>query len=292
MPKKRKKDRKHGKRRVPVQVTPAAEAEGLLDEDEWDEYEDDEDRDIFHHFTKDYPTPADAVRAARSGEQVEWHGRIEGGLMRHRVLADEDPVIEQAVFMDGFLASAACCGWIQAQDRAKAERGILTTLTELHSICRPVLEAEIRAARPGYRARHLHAFSEAAVDTPIGFPRFGLRTTYAAREVAVWEQTRDPATWNMALSFASFLGFDEKIPELTRDALTARLQRNGVPVNRCARCGVPLTNRHPRWNGVWTCPIAEIGTLCEVSSDPYENDGVYMFSDGDFGYPHQPAPAI
>ncbi|MEU0950289.1 hypothetical protein ABZ379_47825 [Streptomyces canus] len=292
MPKKRKKDRKARTRRVPGQAATVAEVEELLDDGEWDELEADEERDIFHWFTQDYPTPADAVQAACAGEEVEWHGRVEGGLMRQRVLGGENPVVEQAVFMDGFLASASCCGWLQAQDTAKAERGILTTLAELHEICRPVLEAEIRTIRADYRAQELHPFAEEAVDDLLGFPRFGLRVTYPARELTDWEQTRDPATWNMAQCFSSFLGYDEQIPELGRDALVARLQLNGVPAIRCVRCGVPLTNEHPRWNGVWTCPIAEIGTLCEVSSDAYDHDGTYMFTDRDFGHPHQPEHSL
>lgn len=43
-----------------------------------------------------------------------------------------------------------------------------------------------------YWAKELNAFSEEASDGPLGFPRFGLRTTYPAREVTDWEQTRDP----------------------------------------------------------------------------------------------------
>ncbi|MEU5297972.1 hypothetical protein [Streptomyces umbrinus] len=292
MPKKRKKDRKPHKRPVPVQATALAHGgEFLSDDEEYEEeYDGVEDRDIFRQFIQLYPTPGDAVRAAGAGEQVEWHGRIDGGMMRHRVLGGENPTVEQAIFIDGFLASAACCGWLRAQDTAKAESGILTTLAELHDLCRPVLEAEIRTSRPAYRAQELHAFSEEAADSPLGFPRFGLRALYPAGQLTDWEQTRDPAAWNMSLCFSSFANYDEEIPDLARDALTARLRRNGVPAIRCARCGMPLTDRHPRWSGVWTCPIAEIGPLCEVASDVYDHDGIYMFTDADFGQPHQPEP--
>ncbi|WP_159392230.1 hypothetical protein, partial [Streptomyces stelliscabiei] len=62
MPKKRKKDRKARKQRVPGQAATVAEADESLYDEEYDELEADEDRDIFGWFTQIYPTPADAVR--------------------------------------------------------------------------------------------------------------------------------------------------------------------------------------------------------------------------------------
>ena len=64
MPKKRKKDRKARKQRVPGQAATVAEADEFLDDEEYDELEADEDRDIFGWFTQRSFSPVVSSRNA------------------------------------------------------------------------------------------------------------------------------------------------------------------------------------------------------------------------------------
>jgi hypothetical protein len=75
--------------------------------------------------------------------------------------------------------------------------------------------------------------------------------------------------------------------------LTERLRCHGVPAALCKGCGSCITDRHPRWNGIWFTPAAEVGAMCGQPVTSAETSrfgvGVHGFGDQDFGHPRQPA---
>ncbi|MGA5564321.1 NAD-dependent epimerase/dehydratase family protein [Streptomyces platensis] len=289
MPKKRKKDRKASRKQAPVRNTPAQHA-GMQP---WGDVPE-EDINPLRDLADRFPTPADGAKAVRVGERVEWTGEIDGSMMRHRVLLADDgtAVVEQAVFVGGALEKILLCAWHQAgeQGRDSLEAGVLAALDDLHAAVRPVVEAEIREARPNYTAPTLQSFREKPEQHGPGMPAFGWRILHQVDQDTTWEVTIDAATWNSSQTMSGWLGYYDHVPELQPAGLARLLHQHGVPAVLCARCGNPITDRHPRWTGIWITPDSESGPLCGaphtglVSPEPL----LGTLTDQDFGDPHRP----
>ncbi|MFF1546018.1 hypothetical protein [Streptomyces sp. NPDC058291] len=290
MPKKRKKDRKAPGKRGSVRTAPAQRADlGLVD---WDDAPE-EGNDPLEAFAERFSAPVDAVKAAQAGERVEWTGEIDGSRMRHRVLVADDgtATVEQAVFVGGSLEELLLCAWHQAEERESLEAGVLAALDDLHTVIRPVLEAEIREFRPDYTAAVPQSFREEPEPYGPGMPVFGWRLLHPVGPDTTWEDTRDTAAWNTSQTMSGWLGYYDHVPELQRTGLVDLLRKHGVPVVLCADCGLPITDRHPRWAGVWVTPDSEHGPVCgEPHARPIAGKPLLgTFTDEDFGGPHRPA---
>ncbi|WP_331752689.1 hypothetical protein OG440_40360 (plasmid) [Streptomyces sp. NBC_00637] len=292
MPKKRKKDRKAPQKRTLVRTAPAQPAD--LELVDWDDAPE-EDIDMPDALAERFPAPIDAVKAVQAGERVEWTGSIDGSTMRHRVLMTDDgtAAVEQAVFVGGPLEELLLCAWHQAgeQGRELLETGALAALDDLHTVVRPVLEAEIREVRPDYTAAVLQSFREEPEPHGPGMPVFGWRLLHPVGPDTTWEDTRDTAAWNSSQTMSGWLHYYDRVPELQRTGLASLLRKHGVPTVLCADCGQPITDRHPRWTGVWVTPDSESGPVC---GDPYARRVAAepllgTFTDQDFGTPHRPA---
>ncbi|MER8235805.1 hypothetical protein [Streptomyces sp. NPDC094049] len=300
MPKKRKKNRKapsqrSSRRSEPTQQASSPPAEW---EPEWDGApEDEEDEEEFvplRSLADQYPTPAHAVKAVASGERVEWTGDIDGAKMRHRVMHDATgaAVVEQAVFLDGDLEKMVLCAAHQAGEKAQEQlqEGVLSVLDALHAVLRPLTEARVREVRPDYTAAVLESFREAPELHGPGTPVFGWHTFHSIGPDTTWEDTIDTATWNSSLAMSSWIGEFDDVPELQIPQLVRRLRDHDVPVVLCAHCERPITDRHPRWAGVWVTPDSENGPVCETAAPSPQRPAprLGLFSDDDFGDPHRP----
>lgn len=292
MPKKRKKDRKAPRKQTSVRTAPAQHAG--LELVDWDDAPQ-EGIDMPEAMAERFPTPADAVKAVQAGEPVEWTGSIDGSRMRHRVLLADDgtATVEQAVFVGGALEELLLCAWHQAgeQGRESLEAGVLAALDDLHAVIRPVLEAEICEFRPDYTAAVPQPFREEPEPHGPGMPVFGWRLLHPAGPDTTWEDTRDTAVWNTSQTMVSWLGYYDHVPELQQTGLADLLRKHDVPVVLCADCGQPITDRHPRWTGVWVTPDSEHGPVCgEPHAAPATAKPLLgTFTDQDFGGPHRPA---
>ncbi len=292
MPKKRKKDRKAPRTHVSVRTAPPQRAG--LDLVDWDDAPEG-GIDVIHALAERFPAPADAVKAVRAGERVEWAGEIDGSTMRHRVLLADDgtAAVEQAVFAGGVLEEILLCAWHQAgeQQRDLLDAGVLAALNDLHTAVRPVLEAEIRKVRPDYTAAVPQSFREEPEPHGPGMPLFGWRLLHHVGSDTTWEDTRDTATWNTSQTMSSWLGYYAHVPELKPAELARLLRHHGVPAVLCANCGEPVTNSHPRWPGVWVTPDSERGPLCgEPEARPVAAKPMLgTLTDRNFGSPHRPA---
>ncbi|MFD9047828.1 hypothetical protein [Streptomyces zaomyceticus] len=275
---------------------PAADQDG---DEEWEDLQDDDVAD-FLHLDASYTTPADAVKAFADGAGVEWIGSVDGALMRHRVVrgGDGTGVIEQAVFVTGLLERMLVCAWYQAgpDGQAQASENILAALDVLHSAIRPVVEADVRAFRPDYTAAVLEAFRETPEPHCAGTPVFGWRTFHTVEPETTWDDIVDTATWNSSVVFDSWHQ-EDTIPELEPGRLASLLTRRSVPLVLCSKCGNPITDRHPRWTGVWASPGDEGGPLCDRSlvaarkAPRYPSPRLSRLTDGEFGDPHLPTGA-
>ncbi|WP_329543043.1 hypothetical protein [Streptomyces sp. NBC_01358] len=296
MPKKRKKNRTASRQRSTVQTAPGRQAVSQpagWEVPDWDELPD-EDDDPRIALANRYPTPADGAKAVRAGESVEWTGDIEGARMRHRVvLADNgEAVVEQAVFLDGALEQMVLCAAHQAGERGRnqLETGVLSALDALHTAIRPILETDIRTVRPGYTAPVLESFYESPETDGPGTPVFGWRTFHGVGPDTTWADTFDAATWNSSTMMSGYTGDSDGVPELQPSQLTRLLGDHGVPVVRCGSCGCPITDRHPRWRGVWVSPGSDGGPLCEAPTRQRADPQYGWLTDADFGHPHHPVP--
>ncbi|MFM9452488.1 hypothetical protein [Streptomyces europaeiscabiei] len=293
MPKKRKKDRKAPRKQTSVRTAPAQPA-GLELVDDWDDVPE-EDIDMPDALAGRFPAPIDAVKAVQAGERVEWTGSIDGSTMRHRVLMTDDgtAAVEQAVFVGGPLEELLLCAWHQAgeQGRELLETGVLAALDDLHTVIRPVLEAEIREVRPDYTAAVLQSFREEPEPHGPGMPVFGWRLLHPVGPDTTWEDTRDTAAWNSSQTMVGWNDYYDHVPELQRPGLAGLLRKHGVPSVLCADCGQPITDRHPRWTGLWVTPDSESGPVCgEPHARPVAAEPLLgTFTDQDFGAPHHPA---
>ncbi|WP_370417787.1 hypothetical protein AB8O64_03425 [Streptomyces sp. QH1-20] len=294
MPKKRKKNPKTPRKQAPARSAsvqwpgPGPEPEG------W-KVRVTKSRDALDGLADRYPTPLDGVKAVRAGEHVEWIGSIEGSMMRHRIVFADDgtATVEQAVFVGGCLEQALLCAWHQAEEpgRDLFETGVLTALDDLHATLRPVLEAEVRDVRPDYHAAVLRSFREEPERNGAGMPVFGWRVLHPVSPETTWEDTIDAAAWNSSLTMSSWPDHYDHVPELQPARLAQLLRDHGVPAVLCAGCGTPITDRHPRWTGVWITPDSESGPVCR---DPHaDRDApdplLGTFTDQEFGDPHRPA---
>lgn len=292
MPKKRKKDRKAPRKRTSVRTAPAQPAGFELAD--WDDFPQ-EEPDLPDAMAARFPTPADGVKAVQAGESVEWTGSVDGSTMRHRVLLADDgtAVVEQAVFVGGHLEEILLCAWHQAGERGREMlgAGVLAALDDLHTVIRPVLEAEIREVRPDYTAAVPQSFREEPEPYGPGMPVFGWRLLHPVGPDTTWEDTRDTAAWNTSQTMAGWLGYYDHVPELQQAGLADLLRKHDVPVVLCADCGQPITDRHPRWTGVWVTPDSEHGPVCgEPHAAPATGKPLLgTFTDQDFGSPHRPA---
>ncbi|MGY3341080.1 hypothetical protein ACVW0K_007273 [Streptomyces filamentosus] len=298
MPKKRKKNRKapsqHSARRsASAQQAGSPPAE---EEPEWEGHleADGEEFTPLLSLTTRYPTPAHAAKAAEAGDQVEWIGHIDGARMRHRVMlgAHGEAVVEQAVFLDGDLEKMVLCAAHQAGEEGQEQlrAGVLSALDALHTVIRPLTEAHVREFRPDYTAPVLESFSEAPEPHGAGAPVFGWRTFHHIEPDTTWDDTIDTATWNSSLALSRWLGDFDGVHDLEAPQLARVLRDRGVPVVLCAGCEKPITNRHPRWTGVWVTPDSESGPVCESPGRPLWGPGpeLSLFSDADFTDPHRP----
>ncbi|MFJ3505768.1 hypothetical protein [Streptomyces sp. NPDC090135] len=243
-----------------------------------------------------FPTPADAVKAVQAGEQVEWIGSVEGAEMRHRVLVtgNGEGLVEQAVFLDGALEQMVVCAAHQAGEHGRDDlhTAVLAALDALHTVIRPVVEADVRGFQAGYTAAVLESFQEAPEPHGPGTPVFGWRTFHSVAPDTTWDDTIDTATWNSSTMMSGFLGDSGSVPELQPHRLARLLRGHGVPVILCSSCEDPITDRHPRWNGVWASPGNDTGPLCEAPVPALQLPAPRLgwLTDAEFGHPHQPAP--
>ncbi|MFE7114309.1 hypothetical protein ACFU99_02645 [Streptomyces sp. NPDC057654] len=263
---------------------------------DWDdEDETEEGIELLGSLTRRFPAPADGVKAVQAGERVEWTGHIDGSMMRHRLLLTDDgtAAVEQAVFVGGILERALLCAWHQAgeEGREVLESGVLAALDTLHTALRPALEAQIREVCPDYTAAVPQPFREEPEPHGPGMPLFGWRLLHPVGPDTTWEETVDTATWNSSTTMCGWLGFDDGIPELQPAELARLLRRHDVPALCCVDCGSPITDRHPRWAGVWVTPDSDSGPLCEAPrrSPAGREPLLGMLADEEFGTPHRPA---
>ncbi|MFD9545455.1 hypothetical protein [Streptomyces sp. NPDC060022] len=129
----------------------------------------------------------------------------------------------------------------------------------------------------------LSAFAE---PSDHGAAKVGWHARYPVTEGLTWQDTRDTAVWNLSGCFDLSAPIID-IPQLGRLAIAARLRRNGAPLTVCRGCDLPLTDRHPRWTGVWVGPD---GPRCEEPA--VSDEGVQPgWDEEDFAYPHQPIPS-
>lgn len=291
MPKKRKKDRKAPQKRPSVRAVPAQHASlGLVD---WDDAPD-VDINLLDDLAERFPAPVDAVQAVRAGERVEWRGSIDGSVMRHRVLLADDgtAAVEQAVFVGGPLEKFLLCAWHQAgeQNQDLLEAGVLAALDDLHTVLRPVLEAEIRKVRPDYTAPVLRPFREEPELHGPGMPVFGWRLLHPVDTDTTWEDTVDTAAWNSSQTMSGWLDYHDHVPELQTSGLARLLRQHDVPAMLCAHCGTPITDRHPRWTGIWITPDRDFGPLCgNPHAGPMASEPLLgTLTDQEFGAPHRP----
>ncbi|MFF3350360.1 hypothetical protein [Streptomyces sp. NPDC002779] len=294
MPKKRKKDRKAPRKQASVRTAPAHTGLELVN---WDEAPE-EDIDLLGALAERFPTPVDAVKAVQAGEPVEWIGDIEGVKMRHRVVLanNGEAVVEQAVFLDGALEQMVLCAAHQAGEhgRDRLHTGVLAALDALHTVIRPIVEAGIRKVRPDYTAAVLESFHETPEPNGPGTPVFGWRTFHSGGPDTTWDDTIDTATWNSSTMMSGLIGDSDDVPELQPLQLARLLRENGVPVILCAGCGDPITERHPRWSGVWVSPSSDSGPLCEAPTPALRLPAPRLgwLTDAEFGHPHQPAHVV
>ncbi|WP_043236735.1 hypothetical protein [Streptomyces violaceusniger] len=177
-------------------------------------------------------------------------------------------------------------------DLAHKATGVLAALDNLHTAARPVLEADIREVRPDYIAAVLQSFREDSEPDGPGVPVFGWRTFHPVAPETTWEDTIDVAAWNSSLMMCGMLEKYDQVPELQPVQLADLLRHHGIPAVLCAACGAPITNRHPRWNGVWITPERESGPLCETRQPTLAEPSPMLgrLTDNEFGDPHRPAP--
>lgn len=288
MPKKRAKNPKARPARAASARRPGPEPEG------W-KVRVTKSTDALDGLADRYQTPLDGVKAVRAGEHVEWIGSIEGSMMRHRIVPADDgtAAIEQAVFVGGFLEQILLCAWHQAGEpgRDAYESGVLTALDDLHATLRPILEAEVRDVRPDYHAAVLRSFREEPERHGPGMPVFGWRVLHPVSPETTWEDTVDAAAWNSSLTMSSWPDHYDHVPALQPTRLAQLLRDHGVPAVLCAGCGNPLTDRHPRWAGVWITPDSDFGPVCgEPHAGPDTPDPLLgTLTDQEFGAPHRPA---
>lgn len=243
-----------------------------------------------------FPTPADAVTAAREGTPCEWTGSIDGSHMRHRpvLLGDGTAGIEQAVFLGSAQEKAILCAWHEtpAQDRPVLEKNILNALDDLYAALRPHLESDIRQARAdNYTAPVPETFSDTPEPHGGGLPLFGWRLIHPVSPASTWDDVLDVALWNSSTMLDDWLERYNHIDEARMDGFVELLRRHGVPALLCAGCEKPITSRHPRWPGVWTTPSDEYGgPACPGSGEgPHPPAPVIgWYTDSDFGTPHRP----
>ncbi|MGW0836507.1 hypothetical protein [Streptomyces prunicolor] len=102
------------------------------------------------------------------------------------------------------------------------------------------------------------------------------------------------AAWNSSQTMARRPNYYDHVPELQPTELARLLRQHGVPAVLCADCGKPVTDRHPRWAGIWVTPDSECGPLCGdtevrdarlVGAQPL----LGTIADQEFGLPHRPA---
>ncbi|MEW2574797.1 hypothetical protein [Streptomyces syringium] len=292
MPKKRKKNPKAPRKQAPARSVsarrPGPEPEGRVVRVV-------ENTGLRGSLAERYPAPLDGVKAARTGEPVEWIGSIEGSMMRHRIVLADDgtAALEQAVFVGGCLEQVLLCAWHQAGEpgRDQFEAGVLTALDDLHTTLRPILEAEVRDVCPDYNAAVLRSFREEPERHGAGMPLFGWRVLHPVGPETTWDDTVDAAAWNSSLTMSSWPDHYDHVPALQPARLARLLRDHGVPAVLCAGCGAPITDRHPRWTGIWTTPDSESGPVCgDRHAGPDAPDPVLgMFTDEEFGEPHRPA---
>ncbi|MDV5143190.1 hypothetical protein R1T08_02410 [Streptomyces sp. SBC-4] len=293
MPKKRKKDRKAPHKPAVVRTAPTQYTGPELAD--WDDAPEEEFNPLASLKDR-FPTPADAVKTVQAGEEVEWIGSVEGAKMRHRVVLTDnrEALIEQAVFLDGALEQMVLCAAHQVgeHDRDELHTGVLAALDVLHTVIRPITETDVRNFQPGYTAAVLESFQEAPEPHGPGTPVFGWRTFHSVGPNTTWDDTVDTATWNSSTMMSGFLGDSDDVPELQPLQLARLLRDHGVPVILCASCGDPITDRHPRWNGVWVSPGNDTGPLCEAPTPALQLPAPRLgwLTDAEFGHPHQPAP--
>lgn len=290
MPKKRKKNRKASGNRDSVLTAPAPHAS--LKQVDWDDAPG-EGIDLLDYLAERFPAPVDAVRAVRAGERVEWTSNIDGSTMRHRVLLADDgtAAVEQAVFVGGTVEQILLCAWHQAgaQGRDSLEAGMLAALDDLHTAVRPVLEAEVREARPDYTALALRSFREEPEQHGPGMPVFGWRLLHSVGPDTTWEDTVDTAAWNSSQTMHGWLDYYDHVPELQPTGLVRLLRQHGIPAVLCAGCGSPITNRHPRWTGIWVTPDCDSAPLCGDPHGPVAEEPLLgTLTDQEFGTPHRP----
>jgi hypothetical protein len=298
MPKKRKKSSKPSQRHSTIRGvqdeagTPQPEHPDGDSESAW-KVTVEGDVEGLESLRAQFPAPIDAVAAVRSGEAVEWIGNIDGSMMRHRVLLADDgsAFVEQAVFLGSVQERVLLCAWHQTPgpERQAVQKGVLAALDELHAAVRPVLEGEIRQFQTGYTAPVPEPFQEAPEPHGPGLPVFGWRIVHPVSPETTWDDTVDTATWNTSMTMSGWTGEYEHISELQQSGFAQLLRRHGVPALLCAGCGYPITDRHPRWPGIWITPDSEIGPLCtdgEAGVGTPEPRLGYL-TDDDFGLPHR-----
>ncbi|MEV7906638.1 hypothetical protein [Streptomyces anulatus] len=246
-----------------------------------------------------FPSPADAVAAAREGMPCEWTGSIDGSHMRHRpvLFGDGTAGIEQAVFLGAAQEKVIVCAWHEtpAGDRPVLEKNILNALDDLYAVLRPHLEADIRLARAdNYTAPVPQTFSDTPEPHGTGLPLFGWRLIHSVSPASVWDGMLDVALWNSSVALYDWLDEYDHIGEVRMDGFIELLRRHDVSAVLCAGCEKPITSRHPRWPGIWTTPSDEGGGpgCAGPESGPHTPAPLIgWYTDSDFGTPHQPQSA-
>jgi hypothetical protein len=257
--------------------------------------EHDHDPEWLPTFAEAFPTPAAAVRAVRAGRSAAaWLSFEEA---EHRIVVEAD-------------ADAAVCVRQVYLPRLAIGDLVRTVLLNSGFDGRPEHEsvAAVLRALGGYGAAvgvaaQLEPFAE-----PGGglFPRFGWRHRAPLDESGSWaeafatptavarlERERLTDVWCRRPGRASNGTLEAEYRRW--DMLLETLRGEALSVHTCARCGEPVTNRHPDWPGLWiTLSVdGELATCPEVrpSFEKQYARGAKAYDTVLMAGPHVPDPA-
>ncbi|MEW1679456.1 hypothetical protein AB0O47_40320 [Streptomyces noursei] len=209
--------------------------------------------DEFREFYTRYPTVTAAVEAARAGDDV----RMETSEHAHRVIRvlvpdDGEPQVEELVFLSYEYSDVVRCAYLNADRQEQVLGEILHCLREF-----------VGAERTPSK------FVVVSQETETIFPRVGLRILTPA-SVHTWDEY-DGATVDVHEELSVVTqspDYQDEEATLRGSKLAKILAAAGLAVYHCARCGQPLTYRHPIWPGTWIS-LDEEGPRCESYSEPF-----------------------
>ncbi|MFE0378258.1 hypothetical protein ACFW1M_22315 [Streptomyces inhibens] len=216
------------------------------------------------NFTDTYATVGDAVAAAEqtgalSCFSFDDSGEYERGLRRGP---------------DGWAYEVTLYPRQQLRELVKA--------SWLNADCQDDAVEQLRQALADYAP---DALRSAGIETVIrpsttNVPRFGWTQSLPAAGLETWEDVRlaekELPLFDLAPLAAGERSGDQYALTLAPEVF-ALFKSRGLAAEDCAGCGMPVTNRHPHWPGVWVAVEHEFGPCCDRSrlshSEPLQRVG-------------------